>query len=273
MESQLAWVQSACARVLRPVIRLAVRMGLKHSQLEEMLRDLLLDEARRLWQAEGVAEPNISQLSITTGLNRKAVTSRVREPADPLPGTETSAAARTFTSWLQMQTHDPALRRLPVVSDSEAMSFETLARAAGRGNWHHRSILDELARLKLVNEADGHVELTAEAFVPQADLRSMLAFLGDNARDHLQAAVSNVTGERAPMLERAVFAKGLSLEDCEAIQALVRERWTALHHELTDHMSRAVKAADGAAPGRIRVGIYTYFEDAGESALDPSPRS
>ncbi|WP_093160142.1 DUF6502 family protein [Variovorax sp. YR216] len=272
MDSRLTWAQAACARIMRPVVRLALAMGLKHPQMEELLRDLLLDEAHRLWRAQGVQEPNISQLSITTGLNRKAVTSRVREPADLLPSTDASAAARTFTSWLQMQSDDPALRRLPVVADSDAMSFETLARAAGRGNWHHRSILDELVRLKLVNEADGHAELTAEAFVPQADLRSMLAFLGDNARDHLQAAVSNVTGERAPMLERAVFAKGLSLEDCEAIQALVRQRWAALHHELTDHMSRAVKAADGAAPGRIRVGIYTYFEDAGASAGEPSPR-
>jgi len=274
MDNQLAWAQAACARIMRPVVKLALAMGLKHPQMEELLRNLLLDEADRLWRAQGVPKPNISQLSITTGLNRKAVTSRVREPADPLPSTEASAAAKAFTSWLQMQSDDPSLRRLPVAGDPDAMSFEKLARAAGRGNWHHRSILDELVRLKLVteDEVDGHVELTAEAFVPQADLRSMLAFLGDNARDHLQAAVSNVIGTQEPMLERAVFAKGLSLEDCEAIQALVRQRWTALHHELTDHMTRAVKAADGAAPGRIRVGIYTYFEDAGQGAGDASPR-
>lgn len=248
-------------------------MGLKHSQLDEMLRDLLLQEARRIWQAEGVARPNISQLSVTTGLNRKAVTSRVREPADPLPATEASAAAKTFTSWLQMQADDPGLGRLPLTASGDAMSFEKLARLASRGNWHYRSILEELARLKLVKEADGHAELTADAFVPQADLRSMLAFLGDNARDHLQAALSNVTGERAPMLERAIYAKGLSLEDCEAIQVLVRQRWAALHHELAQRMTRAVDAADGAAPGRIRVGIYTYFEDTSGAAGDGSPRS
>ncbi|MBS0341827.1 MAG: hypothetical protein JSS56_14995, partial [Proteobacteria bacterium] len=96
---------------------------------------------------------------------------------------------------------------------------------------------------------------------PQGDLQTMLAFMGDNARDHLQAATSNVQGERAPMLERSVYAKGLSLKDCEAIQTTVRQRWTALHHELTDEMTRAVQAADGTASGRIRVGIYTYFED------------
>lgn len=249
-------------------------MGLKHAQLDEMLRDLLLQEARKIWQGEGVARPNISQLSVTTGLNRKAVTSRVREPADPLPATEASTAAKTFTSWLQLQSDDVALRRLPITSDDPAaMSFEKLARLTGRGNWHHRSILDELVRLKLVRDADGYAELTAEAFVPQADLRSMLAFLGDNARDHLQAAVANVTGGQAPMLERAVYAKGLSIDACVAIEALVRQRWTALHHELAEQMTRAVDAEGGAAPGRIRVGIYTYYEDAAESVGDASRHS
>jgi len=85
--------------------------------------------------------------------------------------------------------------------------------------------------------------------VPVEDLQSMLAFLGDNGRDHLLAAVSNTLGETPRMLERSVYARGLTLEDCEKIQLLARERWTALHHELAD------------SKARIRVGIYTYYED------------
>lgn len=273
MENQLAWARSACARVLRPVVRLALTMGLKHAQLDELLRDLLLEEARRLWQAEGVAKPNISQLSVSTGLNRKAVTAKVREVSDPLPSSEGSAAAKAFTLWLQMLADDPARRRLPLAGEEHAVSFEKLARQASRGNWHHRAILDELVRLKMVSEQDGYAELLADGFVPNGDLQSMLTFLGDNARDHLLAAVGNVAGDRPPMLERAVYAKGLSLEDCEAIEALVRQRWNALHQELADQMTQAVDAADGAAPGRIRVGIYTYFEDASQADNAKPPRS
>lgn len=247
------------------MIRLALTMGLKHPHLDELLRDLLLDEARRLWRAEGVKEPNISQLSVTTGLNRKAVTAKVRELNDPLPSTDVSAAAKTFTLWLQMLSDNPARRRLPIAGD-HAMSFEKLARQASRGNLHHRTILDELVRLDMATEQDGHVELKAEGFVPLADLQSMLSFLGDNARDHLLAAVSNISGERPPMLERAVYASGLSVQDCENIHRLVRQRWSELHHELTDEMTRAVEGAGTAASGRIRVGIYTYYEDAEESA-------
>ena len=57
----------ACARVLRPLVRLALAFGVKHAHLEELLRDLMVDEARRAWLRKG-SEPNISQLSVTTGL-------------------------------------------------------------------------------------------------------------------------------------------------------------------------------------------------------------
>jgi hypothetical protein len=79
-----------------------------------------------------------------------------------------------------------------------------VARQGSRGNLHHRAILDELVRLDMADEDDGYVELKAAAFVPAQDLQTMLAFLGDNSRDHLLAAVSNILGERPPMLERSV---------------------------------------------------------------------
>src|SRR6185312_14231554 len=100
MHDRLFWAQSACSRVLRPLVRLALGLGLKHPHLEDLLRDLLLEEARRLWQSQGVPQPNISQLAVTTGLNRKDVTQRVRHTREILPHTEQSSVARTFTLWL-----------------------------------------------------------------------------------------------------------------------------------------------------------------------------
>jgi hypothetical protein len=268
MEHRLDWALAACARILRPVVKLALAMGIKHPHLEELLRDLLIEEAQHSWRSQGVPKPNLSQLSVTTGLNRKAVTAKVRSTTDPLPHTELSAAAKTFTLWLQMLTDDASFRRLPITSSPTAPSFEAVARLSSRGNVHHRTILDELIRLNMVTESDGVAELTTDGFVPVRDLQSMLAFLGDNGRDHLLAAVSNTLGEKPRMLERAVYARGLTLEECEQIHSLVRERWSVLHHELAQRMTQAVERSPVDARGRIRVGIYTYYED--ESA-PPSP--
>ncbi|MEJ8859354.1 DUF6502 family protein [Variovorax robiniae] len=261
MEKTLVWTVAACARVMRPVVRLALAMGVKYPQLEELLRDLMLDEARRAWLKRGTRKPNISQLSVTTGLNRKAVTAKVRDLDGALPRSDASPTARAFTTWLQMISHDAGHRRLPIVAGGGGFSFEDLARLAGRGNVHHRSILEDFLRLNMVREDEGHVELVAEGFVPSEDLQTMLAFLGDNVRDHLLAAVHNTLGAEPRMLERAVFASGVTREDGELIEAFTRTRWQALHHELTREMSRAVLKAPGGSKGRVRVGIYTYFED------------
>ncbi|WP_269759338.1 DUF6502 family protein [Variovorax sp. E3] len=262
MDLRLEWTLVACARILQPVVRLALAMGIKHPHLEDLLRDLLIEEAQRTWRSRGVPNPHLSQLSITTGLNRKMVTAKVRATVDTLPDTEQSAAAKTFTLWQQMVTEDASFRHLPLTAGDAVPSFETVARLGSRGNVHYRAILDELRRLHMVSEDEerGVVELTADGFVPAEDLRSMLAFLGDNSRDHLQAAVANALDEEPKMLERAVYASGLTLEDCEQIQRVGRERWATLHHDLAQAMTQAVDNAPPNAKARIRVGIYTYYE-------------
>lgn len=267
MHDQLTWAQAACGRALRPLVRLALGMGLKHPHLEELLRQLLLNEAARLWRANGVANPNISQLAVTTGLNRKEVTARVRSPADPLPHSEMSASAKTLTLWLQKLGEQPELRRLAIASDGSGCAFEDLARQASRGDVHHRAVLDELTRLGLCSEVEDHVELVADGFVPSGDLQSTLSFLGDNLRDHAAAAVSNTLGERPLMLERTVFAGGITEADCDALHQLARQRWLELHRELVDAMTKAVDRSQGAGPKRIRVGIYVYHGETDEGEL------
>ncbi|MBO9680602.1 MAG: hypothetical protein J7556_20420 [Acidovorax sp.] len=261
MQERLTWTQSALARILRPAVRLALAMGLKHPQLEEVLRDLLLDEARHLWRNQGVAQPNLSQLSITTGLNRKDVTARVRQTRDPLPVTEGSAAAKAFTAWLQLAAEVPAHRRLRIADTGEGPSFELVARLATRGNVHHRAILEELQRLGLVTLLEGEVEMVGEGFVPANSLRDLLAFTGDNVRDHLLAAVSNTLGQEPRMLERAVYASGLTAQECERIHQLTREHWDAVHYKLVREMTQAYSKAEGLGTARMRVGIYVYHED------------
>ena len=266
----VAWTLASIARVMRPLVKLALALGVKHAHLDELLRNLLIDEARRAWRETKGTEPNISQISVTTGLNRKAVTTKVREVEDPLPQTQMSAAAKTLTLWMQLVEDDPANCLLPIVAEAPAPSFEAVARRASRGNVHHRTILDELVRLNMAIEREGSSELHATAFVPAKDLKTMLAFLGDNTRDHLYASVANTLGAQPPMLERSVFAAGIPLEDCERIHAFVRERWDELHHQLTREMTRVFEEAPETASARMRVGIYTYYEDKAAERPDAS---
>lgn len=260
MSEPADWARSALARALRPLVRLGLALGLKYGDLDQLLRGLLLDEARRLARERGNGRPNVSQLSVTTGLHRKEVTARVRAEADPLPVTDQSAASRVFTRWLQHASLNPAFRRLPRLAPPGELSFESLAREASRGDVHHRAVLDELVRLGLAQDEAGEVVLCAEAFVPDRDRQSMLAFLGDNSRDHLLAAVANTLGQSPPFLERAVFADGIDLPAAQAVQQLARDEWVGLHHKLVGALTDAVQAPGDHKNLRMRVGVYTYFE-------------
>lgn len=253
--------QSAIARLLRPILRLALRGGLKHADLDDLVRSTLVELAEETWTGSSGSRPNMSQISVTTGINRKDITQRLRQPRDALAQTDTSAPARAFTGWLQLVAGDPALRRLSRLDRGDGRpSFERVARDATRGNVHPRTVLNEMVRLGMARELESDVELLMDAFVPEKDQQLMLAFLSDNGRDHLDAAVSNTLGDAPPFLERAVFARGLSRAQADAIHARVRAEWARWHHTLVEDMTAAVNAPDEPKDHRIRVGVYTYFE-------------
>ncbi|NVO04646.1 MAG: hypothetical protein HXX19_01135 [Rhodoferax sp.] len=260
MLDQINWTLSAFAQVVRPLLRLALRMGLKYNQVDAVLRTVLLDEAKKILIAQSTRKPNVSQLSTATGINRKDVMARVRATTPYDPAAQLPPSAQVLTAWMQLAAENPAHIRLPIAAANGTLSFEDLATQATRGNVHHRAVLDDLLRLGMAVQAQDSVELKSDGFLPSTDLQYMLGFLAEHTGDHLQAAVSNVLGDAPKMLERAVYADGLSREECERIHQIARLRWAALHQELVKELTLSVaRSPDGDQ--RIKVGIYTFYED------------
>ena len=51
------------------------------------------------------------------------------------------------------------------------------------------------------------------------------------------------------------------MQECERIHRLAREHWDAVHYKLVKEMTQAYQHAEGSGTARIRVGVYTYYED------------
>jgi Family of unknown function (DUF6502) len=254
------WVLDMCHRLLRPVVRLALVYGVKHTEMADLLRRLMIDEARELWADRGVALPNVSQLSITSGVNRKQVTVQIRTKGELLSVTETSLASRVFTHWAHLAYSRSDYASLPFAATSQAFSFESMVRKLISSEVHHKTIAEELLRLGLAQESDGTITLIKDAFVPSEDERVLLAFAADNGADHLMAATSNLAGRNTPLLERAVFADGLAIDGAQRIERFTRQQWAVLHDELVTHMQNEVDQVQGKGGHRIRVGVYVYHE-------------
>ncbi len=258
-------LQEALARLLAPVAQLAVARGLPFAAVEEMLKLAFVQAADRA-HPDLLAHRKVSRITTATGINRREVT-RLTQQAPRTAGHSRSLASEVFGHWRTQQPYrgpDGLPHRLP--RQGAAPSFESLAQSITR-DVHPRSLLDELLRLGMATWDDSAdtVALTRDIFVPQGDRVQQLGFLGQNAGDHLSAAVDNVLGDNHAHFEQAVFATGLSAASLASVRPAVRAQWQTLLAALVPALEACVQAdslLQPAAQGRLRVGLYTYQEGA-----------
>lgn len=265
--------RAAIAGLLQPLLRLALQAGLKYADLDALLREGLLRLAPKVVDAE-----NVSQVSVLTGLNRKAVAQWRKAPAEP--GAVRSLAGQVFTLWRHVREQEPQLRRLPLNQPLQRVrgrgrklpqSFAALARQVSR-DVHPRSMLDELLRLGLAEQRQGEVELVEDAFVPKADADARLALMAANAASHVAAGVDNCAAGVRPWLEQSIWADGVSRADCVLLDERARALWQEAHRQLFDAIAAMPEAAEGEPRHRVRVGIYVHAEPLEEAPCnDESP--
>lgn len=256
-------LQAAVLQLLGPLARLAVARGLKFPEAKELLKQAYVHAALAAEQAPGQA--NVSRVATSTGLTRREVT-RLSAQRPPARAGRSSPATQLFTRWLaDRKLRDRQGRPKPLPRAGPAPSFETLARSITR-DVHPRRLLDELLRLGLVahDEASDSVRALEIAVVPRDDHARMLGLLGDNAGDHLAAAVANVLGDQRRHFEQALFADELSDASVQTAKKLINAQWRALTAALVPELEELQRAdqAVGGPTRRLRVGLYSFDEAA-----------
>jgi hypothetical protein len=249
----------ACERVLRPLVRLALECGLKYQEIDAVIRALMIDEATRDHQQRTGKSPSGSQLSVTTGINRKEV-KRLTEQVDPAeykPAAQ-SLAAVIFTAWRSRAEADANCAVLPIASsDPQVFTFEQLASTTVK-DVHPRSLLDELIRLRLVEKQNDQVRLTATRFIPPGTSAEMMELISENVRTHLSAAVSNTINQQRPFLEQSAVVTEIAFSDCAVLHATARLQWGKTYKQLTTDM--VALPTTQTNPHQMRIGMYAYFE-------------
>lgn len=251
-------VLQACRAVLVPLARLAVARGLRHAQVDELLRGAFVEAALDA-HADVLPHRAASRVSATSGLHRREVTRLLQARTPEVP--RRSYATELFTRWLS----DPALRSKgePMKSlprQGKAPSFESLAQSVTK-DVHPRTLLEEVCRLGLakVDEARDAVVLLRDSFVPTGDEKRMFGFLASNVGDHLSAAVSNVLGEGPRNLEQAMSASELSEQSLDRLRPAIQQQWQSVLRALAPAIQECIdedEAEDRPRKQRLRVGMY-----------------
>lgn len=265
-------VLDAVATMLEPLAALLLTHELRFAQAEELLKAAFIQASARAYAAQGKV-PSVSTLSVSTGLRRREVKRLVDAAAAARGTTDTvarriSPAAQARLRW----TTDPKFLdaqgrplRLPRQAiEGAAVGFADLAATVSRDT-HPRALLDELLRLGAVEEDGDHVVLRHRFQAPGRDRVAKLDVGSANVGDHLWAVMVNLLDEGSPpLLERAIFADGLSEASARRAVELSRDVWTAALPRLREQLQAFVDHDSGRGEGpadgwRMRIGMYSYL--------------
>lgn len=263
--------------VMAPLARMLIANGVTYNRFAQALKQVFLDVARDEL-TRGSRKITDSALSLLSGVHRKDVRAFGNSgELRPGPNRALSIASLVFTRWsndpawadaagtpleLPLRTREGAL--VPQGGAARVATFEGLTQSVSK-DFHARSVLDELLRLKLVTFDDDVVRLRADAYAPSPEFAELLHETGANLRSHVSASAANLrsvaSGMRPSFLEQAVEVHGLTPAAAAELDALARQLWKQAVRRLQDAAAEHVAARQGAdGASALRVGMYLHAD-------------
>ncbi len=259
-------------RVLRPLIRILVRSGVRYDEFLELVKGVYVESAARDGLGDG-NKPTRAKISISTGVPRRDV-DRFIDHDGALP-TAPRTLTKTLAEILNVWHTDPQFvgpYGIPLELDVKGQknrSFTDLVRAVDNAATPGL-VLEELIRLRaVVWSGDTHVRAVSRAFIPVEEMSpAQLEFFG-NALTRLASTLQfNLdranTGKR---LERSVQSdRGLPAEVVPVFEKHVRERVTELLTDLDNWMSPyAAQVKPGVEMQKVGLAVFQFVDLAPET--------
>jgi len=265
----------AVSRLLRPLVRVLIAQGFTFPALSRLLKEVYVDVAEADFELEGKPQTD-SRINLLTGIHRKDIrTLRQRQRTQQQASPVVSRNAHMIALWtgapdyLDERGRPRPLPRLKATDGGP--SFETLVDSVSK-DIRARAVLDEWMRLDLVRlDEQDQVHLNSEAFVPREDFADLAFYFGRNLRDHIAAGGHNLLGGEPPMLERAVYYEGLTLESVRELSDFAREAGSEalleVNRKAFELAERDKQAAD--AEQRMTFGVFFFSgEETGDEDGD-----
>jgi len=261
-----AALNQAVLRVVRALIKVAVRHGLDFPVFIELAKHAYVDVALNEFAIPG-RKPTVSRAALLTGLSRKDV-QRVIDEGGAGGGEavlQENRAARVVSGW--MRDHDfrsgdePAALQLY----GDDASFSTLVRRYS-GDMPPRVVLDELIRVGAVQrDDDGRLRLQTRGYIPRASDAAKLDILGADVAYLISAIDHNLQGLEPSRFQRKVMYDNLPVEAMPEFRALsarlAQEVIERLDAWLADHDRDANPAVTGEGRTRGGLGIFAIEEE------------
>ncbi|MEO1035157.1 MAG: DUF6502 family protein [Pseudomonadota bacterium] len=250
------FARAACRRLLRPIARMLLRLGLSWKEFAEIAKVVFVEIAREDYGLHG-RPTNASRVAMMTGLSRREV-GEIRkrlESEAPLDVAPRSRLSRVLTGW----HNDPEFSEHGLPSLLGADQFRALARRYA-GDIPDRAITKEMIALELMRERDEQYEVLQRDYVRDPADADIVRQMSQSLHDHGVSLAHNLNPhDAAPWFEGQASNTNMPQGSVEKLNRLLQtdaqEFLELVDTWLSDH---ELPSDDGAERCRVGVGVYLY---------------
>lgn len=256
----------ALRRVLRPIIRLMIRHGIRYDEFADVARGAYVESAVR----DGVgaiAHPTRDQIAWSTGISRQRVDHYIDDDIPrPMP---VSTPMRIMTELLHRWHTNPnyldsygAPLELEVDSPINDINFRKLV-AEVDDDANPELILNGLLETKSVTYSDeGRVRALSRFFIWSQGNVSGIEHVGSALARMIETLEHNLnsTSGDTKRLERSVFAdRGLPIQLLPSFHSFAVERASDFLCDVDDWFAQDDSMEKTESGPRVGVGVYVFF--------------
>lgn len=261
------------ARVMKPVIRIFLRLGFSAEQISQMVRKLAVDVAM---EHEEFRPPNrkrafIAHAAVVTGLSRKEV-SKLHDLGGvqhALDTRQVNRSVRVLAGWRNDQRYRDAATGKPLAvlpfKAASGVSFHQLVREYG-GDIPPRAVLDTLVQRGAVVRNGKKVELVRDYPTRATGPEEEMEFLGIMLSDAIGTAEFDLRPGTSRRFFHEWYQSYVPVERTGEAQIIIREETMAFGRKVDERLADLAHRAPKANVEYRRVGLGAFFFESEESS-------
>lgn len=244
---------------------LLIESGITSSEAEGLLRSVFVHEAAR---AQGIGRPNVSRISVSTGVDRHTVANLLREPpsVDSALTSRRDSTSRVVDGWMSDQEYMVKGRPQELeIGDpnSRGRNVWNLVRRYAPGVWP-RLIIDEMIRVDYVESLpNGRLRLKRRASPKTTAKNASRDGGSQRMRDAIRALYQDARQTEVRRTWRTAQSVEIWEDDLPIVRKMLRDRLDTMFAWLTEELDSTRWRRDGSrGQTKIRIGLSGFtFEE------------
>lgn len=272
-ESLKGAVRTAVLRLLHPLARVLLQAGIGVGEFTSLAKVAYVQAAVTQGKgAHGELRPNVSRISVETGLTRQDVDAILASDGEaPVTGERGwQRAERVLSGWwndTDFQTEDGRPAILPLKGARK--SFLALCNRYSGEKSSSARILDALLRVRAVKQVpDGRVQALSRTYATVRWNADGIETLGVHLSEHCATLLHNLERPSQPRLLRRIVNTRLNPLHARVLRPFIEQQTTSFTNSIEDALNdRQYTVTDkvpGVEPMKLGVAVYV-FEDPPDS--------